>query len=1057
MWIVRLALRRPYTFVVLAILILLLGAVSILRTPTDVFPNINIPVVSIIWNYNGFTAQQMSNRIVSITERNLTTVVDNIERIESQSLSGISVVKVFLQPGANIERALAQITASSQTQLRQLPQGTTPPLIIAYSASSVPILELAMSGNGISEQQFNDYALNFIRPRLVTVLGAAVPYPYGGKVRQVQIDLDTAALRSKGLSPVDVVNAISAQNLILPSGTAKMGSREYNVNLNGAPATIAALNRIPIKTVGTTTVYVHDVGWVRDGFPPQTNIVRVNGQRSALITVQKAGDASTLNVVAGIKSMLPLIESTLPDQLKLQPLADQSVFVRASISGVLREALIAACLTGLMILIFLGSWRSTLIIAVSIPLSILTSIIVLSALGETINIMTLGGLALAVGILVDDATVEIENINRNVAQGKQIEQAILDGAQQIAVPAFVSTLSICIVFAPMFFLTGVARYLFVPLAEAVVFAMLASYLLSRTLVPTMAKYLLRGHELESDPATMSSRNPLVRLQLGFERRFEGLRDAYHRLLERCLHRRRAFLAGFFALCVVSLAVLLPQLGEDFFPSVDSGQILLHMRAPTGTRIEDTAQLADLVEREIRSRIPPGEVVGVIDNIGLPYSGINLSYSTSAPIGPSDADVLVSLSPRHRPTDQYVHDVRMTLPRHFPGVMFAFLPADMVSQILNFGLPAPIDVQVIGQNLEANHRYADSLLEKIRYVPGTADLRIQQPFDQPKFNVAVNRTKAQEVGLSERDVAQNLLISLSGSFQTSPTYWLDPDSRVSYSIAAQTPQYRMDTLQDLQNIPMTGTNPAAPPQILSNLASVKRGAEMPVVSHYNIQPAIDIYGAVQGRDLGGVAGDITRIIRDTQGQVPRGTQVIMRGQVQTMRSSYMGLGLGLIFAIVLVYLLIVVNSQSWLDPFIIIAALPAALTGIACLLFVTHTTLSVPALTGAIMCVGVATANSILVVSFASEQMAEGKDAISAALQAGFTRFRPVLMTALAMIIGMVPMALGMGEGGEQNAPLGRAVIGGLLFATVATLFFVPTFFSALHARRKVAANDEQPR
>jgi len=1057
MWIVRLALRRPYTFVVLAILILIFGAVSILRTPTDVFPNINIPVVSIIWSYNGFTAQQMGDRIVSITERNLTTVVDNIERIESQSLSGISVVKVFLQPGANMERAIAQITASSQTQLRQLPQGTTPPLIIAYSASSVPILELAMSGNGISETQFNDYALNFIRPRLVTVPGAAVPYPYGGKVRQVQIDLDTAALRSKGLSPVDVVNAISAQNLILPSGTAKMGSREYNVNLNGAPATIAALNRIPIKTVGTTTVYVHDVGWVRDGFPPQTNIVRVNGQRSALITVQKAGDASTLNVVAGIKSMLPLIESTLPDQLKLQPLADQSVFVRASISGVLREALIAACLTGLMILIFLGSWRSTLIIAVSIPLSILTSIIVLSALGETINIMTLGGLALAVGILVDDATVEIENINRNVAQGKQIEQAILDGAQQIAVPAFVSTLSICIVFAPMFFLTGVARYLFVPLAEAVVFAMLASYLLSRTLVPTMAKYLLRGHEHESDPATMSSRNPLVRLQLGFERRFEGLRDAYHRLLESCLHRRCAFLAGFFALCVVSLAVLLPQLGEDFFPSVDSGQILLHMRAPTGTRIEDTAQLADLVEREIRSRIPPGEVVGVIDNIALPYSGINLSYSTSAPIGPSDADVLVSLSPRHRPTDQYVHDLRMTLPRHFPGVMFAFLPADMVSQILNFGLPAPIDIQVIGQNLEANHRYADSLLEKIRYVPGTADLRIQQPFDQPKFNVAVNRTKAQEVGLSERDVAQNLLISLSGSFQTSPTYWLDPDSRVSYSIAAQTPQYRMDTLQDLQNIPMTGTNPAAPPQILSNLASVKRGAEMPVVSHYNIQPVIDIYGAVQGRDLGGVAGDITRIIRDTQGQVPRGTQVIMRGQVQTMRSSYIGLGSALIFAIVLVYLLIVVNFQSWLDPFIIIAALPAALTGIACLLFVTHTTLSVPALTGAIMCVGVATANSILVVSFASEQMAEGKDAISAALQAGFTRFRPVLMTALAMIIGMVPMALGMGEGGEQNAPLGRAVIGGLLFATVATLFFVPTFFSALHARRQVAANDEQPR
>jgi multidrug efflux pump subunit AcrB len=1048
MWIVRLALRRPYTFVVLAILILILGAFSIVRTPTDIFPNINIPVVSIVWNYNGLNAQDMSDRIVSVTERSLTTTVDNIQHIESQSLNGTAVVKVFFQPSANIERAIAQVTAVSQTQLRQLPQGTTPPLVISYSASSVPILQLALSGGKLSEQQLNDYGLNFVRTRLITVEGAAVPYPYGGKQRQVQIDLNTAALQSKGLSPLDVVNAISAQNLILPSGTSKIGAKEYDVDINGSPTNIADLNHLPIKTVGASTIYINDVGWVRDGFPPQTNVVRVDGQRSVLLTIQKAGNASTLNVISGIKSLLPQIKASLPPELDIKPLADQSIFVRASINGVIKEATIAACLTGLMILVFLGSWRSTLIIAVSIPLSILTSIIVLSALGETINIMTLGGLALAVGILVDDATVEIENINRNIAQGKEVQQAILDGAQQIAVPAFVSTLCICIVFVPMFFLTGVARYLFVPLAESVVFAMLASYLLSRTLVPTMAKYLLRGHEAETGHLQGETRNPLVRLQVRFEESFERLRSGYHGVLKYCLAHRGLFMAGVLVFSILSLAALIPFLGQDFFPTVDSGQFKLHLRAPTGTRIEETARLCDLVEHSIRRQIPPKEVSSIIDNIGIPYSGINLSYSNSAPIGAADADILVSLSTEHRPTEQYVHDLRIALAEQFPGVTFAFLPADIVSQILNFGLPAPIDIQVAGNDLEGNRRYADALLQKIRQVPGTTDLRIQQPFDQPELYIDVDRTKANQIGFTQHDVAQNLLVSLSGSFQTSPTFWLDPKSHVSYSIATQTPQYRIQTLQDLENIPVTGSNPAAPPEILGSLASVTRRVHMPVVSHYDIRPVVDIYGSVQGRDLGGVARQVSQIVDDAQTSLPRGSQVVVRGQVQTMRSSYVGLLAGLAFSIVLVYLLIIVNFQSWLDPFIIISALPAALAGIAWFLFVSHTTLSVPALTGTIMCMGVATANSILVVSFATEQIQEGKDAMAAALEAGYTRFRPVLMTALAMIIGMVPMALGLGEGGEQNAPLGRAVIGGLLFATVATLLFVPTVFSWLHESRR---------
>ena len=1055
MWIVQIALRRPYTFVVLAILILVMGGAAIFRTPTDIFPNIDIPVVSIIWSYNGLVPKEMSDRIVSVTERNLTTVVDNIEHVESQSLYGIAVVKVFLQPNASLDRAIAQITASSQTQLRQLPAGTTPPLVIAYSASSVPVMQLALSGNGLSEQQLNDYGLNFIRTQLITIPGTSVPAPYGGKQRQVQVDLNPAALESKGLSALDVVNAIALQNLILPTGASKIGGKEYNVDIpNAAPQTIDDLNRIPVKTIGDTTIYMKDVAWVRDGFPPQTNIVRVNGQRSVLLTIQKAGNASTLNVISGIKSLFPQIASTVPSQLTMQPLADQSVFVVGAINGVVREALIAACLTAVMILIFLGSWRSTLIIATSIPLAILCSIIALSLTGQTINIMTLGGLALAVGILVDDATVAIENINRirKLERDKPIDHVVLDGSMQIATPALVSTLCICIVFAPMFLLSGVARYLFLPLAEAVVFAMLASYILSRTIVPTMAKYLLKNERIRENSEV--TRNFFSRVQRKFEAGFERIREVYGKLLESCLHHRRTFLLAFFAACLASVVILIPWLGQDFFPSVDAGSFKLHLRAPTGMRIENTAFLCDQVESSIRRQIPALEVASIIDNIGLPYSGINLSYSNSAPVGTSDADIIVTLSPQHHPTANYVQQLRSSLAKEFPGVMFAFLPSDMVSQILNFGLPAPIDIQVIGNNLEGNRVWADELLQKVRYVPGTTDLRIQQPFDNPYLHLTIERTKAQELGFSARDIAQNLLVSLSGSFQTAPTFWVDPHSGVSYSIATQTPQYRTASLQQLVNTPVTGTNPNAPPSLMASLVSMQRGSGMALVSHYNVAPVIDIYGSVDGRDLGGVSRDVNQIIDSMRNQLSRGSKVLVRGQIQTMRSSYSGLLIGLVFAVLLDYLLIVVNFQSWLDPLIMISALPAALAGIAWFLFITHTTLSVPALMGTIMCMGVATANSILVVSFAREQTNEGKDAITAAMQAGFTRFRPVLMTALAMIIGMVPMAMGLGDGGEQNAPLGRAVIGGLLFATVSTLFFVPTFFSLLHGRHPKSATAE---
>ena len=1081
MWIVRLALNRPYTFVVLALLLLILGPLTIANTPVDIFPNINIPVVSVVWNYTGLSPAEMANRIVSQTERAMTTTVNDIDHMESTSLNGVAVVKVYFKPKVQISNAVAQVTAISQTMLRVLPTGVTPPLIIQYSASSVPILQLGLSGQGMSEQQLNDIGLNFVRTQLASVEGASIPYPYGGKQRQVQVDLDLQTLQAKHLSPSDVVNAISAQNVILPSGTAKLGTFEYQFESNSAPTTIKALNDLPIKQVDGAIIYIHDVAHVRDGYPPQTNIVHVNGQRASLLTVQKTGTSSTLDIIESIRAKLPSLLESLPPQLRITPLADQSVFVRGAITGVIREALIAACLTGVMILLFLGSWRSTLIIAISIPLSILTSIMVLSALGETINIMTLGGLALAVGILVDDATVEIENVNRNLESGMEVEPAILEGAAQIAVPAFVSTISICIVFVPMFFLSGVAKYLFVPLAEAVVFAMLASYFFSRTIVPTMAKYLLNPHNDKADEQKQASRNPLIRLQLAFERKFERLRLGYARLLDLCLRHSRGFIALFFIGSIGSAALLFPWLGQDFFPNVDAGQFLLHMRAHTGTRIEDTAAMTDLVEQEIRREIPKKELTSIIDNIGLPYSGLNLSYSTSAPIGPSDADITVALAEDHHSTAKYLHVLKANLRKQFPGAEFYTLPVDMVTQILNFGLPAPLDVQIVGRDMNANHEFAERLMEELKTVPGATDIRIQQPFNYPRYFVTVDRSKAQDLGLVQRDVAGNLLVALSGSFQTAPTYWLDPRNGVSYSIAVQSPQYTMDTLQDVKNIPLTpasnasvqpafstdmnstpsgpmvnGSTPGGsvqvlskPVQVLGGVATFTRGQELATVSQYDIQPVIDIFGNFSNTDLHSVDVAMEKIIDRHRKELPRGSHIVVRGQVQTMRTSFVGLGLGLIFSIVLVYLLIVVNFQSWLDPFIIISALPAALSGIVWFLFLTRTHISVPALTGSIMCMGVATANSILVVSFAKEQLAEEHiDAREAARVAGFTRFRPVVMTALAMIIGMVPMALGMGDGGEQNAPLGRAVIGGLLFATGATLLFVPTFFSVLHGRGK---------
>ena len=1031
----------------MALVVILLTPVVLMRTPTDIFPDINIPVIAQVWTYTGLQPQEMEQRITTNVERGITVLVNDIEHIESQSLNGIAIVKIFFHPGVNIQTAMAQVTAISQTFLRTLPQGTTPPLVIIYSASTVPVLQIGLTSDRLSEQQLFDYGNNFIRTQLATVQGAAMPFPYGGKQRLVSVDIDSRALQARGLSPVDIVSAVNAQNLILPTGTAKMGALEYQVELNGSPRVIAELNDLPVKTVNGSTVYMRDVAHVRDGFSPQTNIVLANGQRGVLMSVYKTGSASTLSIVDRVKQTLKEYQPSLPEGLNLTTFFDQSLFVRAAIQGVLREALIAACLTAIMILLFLGNWKSTLIIAISIPLSILVSIICLSALGETINIMTLGGLALAVGILVDDATVEIENINRNLALGKETVQAILDGAQQIAVPAFVSTLCICIVFIPMFFLSGVAKYLFVPLAEAVIFAMLASYMWSRTIVPTLAMYLLSSEdEYRADDHVGEKMGFLRRYQQGFEHAFERFRAGYRSALTAALARPRLFAACFLTFCVLS-AGLYFFLGRDFFPSVDAGQIRLHMRARTGLRIEESARLADQINGVIRRTIPERDLQTVLDNIGVPYSGINLTYSNSGTIGTADGEILVQLKPeRERSTYSYISELRERLPSEFPGVQFFFQPADIVTQILNFGTPAPIDIQIRGMNQPANYAVGLKLANEVRHIPGAVDVHVQQAFDAPTLFMNIDRTRAQFVGMEARDVAQNVLVSLSSSFQTAPNFWLDPRNGVSYQVAVQTPQYRVDNYQALQNTPVTASAPGVQPQILGNLVSSSTVARPASISHYDVQPMINVYASVSGRDLGSVSTRVAQLVHDVEKELPRGSRIFIRGQVQTMSTSFVGLGIGLLGAIVLAYLLIVVNFQSWLDPFIIITALPGALAGICWMLLFTHTTLSVPSLTGAIMCMGVATANSILMVSFAREQMNEGKSALDAALEAGFVRIRPVIMTALAMIIGMVPMAIGLGEGGEQNAPLGRAVIGGLLFATVATLFFVPCVFSIIHGR-----------
>ncbi len=1048
MWIVALALRRPYTFIVMALVIIILTPITLLRTPTDIFPDIDIPVVSVVWFYSGMSPQDMADRIVANSERGITTTVNDIEHMESQSVYGLGVIKIFFRPGTNVQGAIAQITAIGQTTVRSLPAGTTPPLIISYSASTTPIIQLGLSSKTLPEQQLFDLGQNFLRNFLATVPGAATPYPYGGKIRQIQVDLDLPKLQSYGLQPTDIVNAVNAQNLILPTGTVKMGSLEYNVEMNGTPQTIGELNDLPVKTVSGSTLYMRDVAHIRDGFAPQTNIVRQDGNRGALMSIYKNGNASTLQIVAGIKSIVQQAAQALPPELKVTSLFDQSLFVRASIQGVLREGLIAAALTAVMILIFLGDWRPTIVISISIPLSIFVSIIVLGAIGQTINIMTLGGLALAVGILVDDATVEIENIERNLAMGKEMRQAILDGAQQIAVPALVSTLSICIVFVPMFFLTGVAKFLFVPLAEAVSFAMLASYLLSRTLIPTLVMYIMRGHEHREE----APKSFLGRFQRGFERKFEDFRRGYERLLETTLEHRGIFVIFFLAFCLLSLG-LFAFLGQDFFPQVDAGLLKLHVRARPGLRVEETARLCDQIEATLRAEVPQGQLETILDNIGLPNSGINQSYSSNGTIGSSDAEILIALDPEHHPpTAALTRRLREVLPQRFPGVEFFFQPADIVTQILNFGLPAPIDVQVVGTDMQSSYAIAQQIANKMRHIPGTADVHVQQLLSLPTLYMDIDRTRVTQVGLTARDVAQSVLVSLSGSFQTSPNFWLNPRNAVTYQMAVQSPQYRVTSMQDLMSIPV---NSLQGPQVMGNLVQLSPVVRAATVNHYNVQPVIDVYASTQDRDLGAVAAETDKVLKTFDGHLPRGTHIVVRGQVATMRSSFFGLGVGLAGAILLVYLLIVINFQSWLDPFIIIAALPGALAGICWFLLLTRTTLSVPSLTGAVMCMGVATANSILMVSFAREQMDEGIPAVQAAVAAGYTRVRPVLMTALAMIIGMVPMALGFGEGGEQNAPLGRAVIGGLLFATVATLFFVPSVFAIFHGRREAKRARQQ--
>ncbi len=1051
-------MRRPYTFVVAALLLLLLTPFVFLRTPIDIFPAVNIPVISVIWQYAGLDAQEVEQRIIYNHERSLSATVNDIEHIESTAYNGVGIIKVFLQPGASVDAGVAQITAVAQTILRQMPPGQTPPLVIRYNASTVPILQYSISSKKLAEQALYDVSQNQIRVGLSTVLGASVPWPYGGKTRVVSVDLDLAALKAKSLSPQEVVDAINAQSLIFPSGTAKIGVTEFDIELNTSPKALEELNDLPIKTVRGATIYVRDVAQVRDGYLPQQNIVRQDGLRGSLLTVLKSGSASTLDVVRGVKDAMPRILRGLPPDLDVKEFADQSLFVRSAISGVVREGVIAGALTAVMILLFIGSWRSTFIIAISIPLSVLASLAVLSALGETINLMTLGGLALAVGILVDDATVELENVHRQMATGKPLTQAILDGAQEIALPAFVSTLCICIVFVPMFFLSGVARYLFVPLAEAVVFAMLASYFLSRTLIPTLVMWFYRGVQMyghgehgNGKPVTGWTR-PFVAIQERFENGFSRFRDSYRDLLGAILCHRWVFASVFLAFCV-GTALLAFQLGEDFFPRVDAGQFRLHLRARSGTRIEETAKFVDHVEEAIRQEIPQNEMAGVLDNIGIPNSGISLSYSNSGLIGPGDADILVSLKPGHGPTAEYIRRLRARLNREFTGAMFYFLPADIVSQTLNFGLPAPFDVQIVGRETAKNRLVAARLADRIRQVAGAVDIRVQQPADLPKLRANIDRTKAVAMGLSERDVANAVLLSLSGSAQVQPVFWLNPGPGIQYSVNVRAPEYVMDSLGALNGIPVSASRPGrGDGQLLANLATFTRTNGLLVVSHYNVQPVIDVFGGVYGRDLGGVLRDIKPLITQAEKELPRGSYITLRGQAETMRSSFIGLGVGLVGAIALIYLLLVVNFQSWLDPFIIITALPGALAGVVWALYLSFTSLSIPALMGAIMSLGVATANSVLVVSFARTNLDRGMEPLAAAWEAGVSRLRPVLMTALAMVIGMFPMALALGEGGEQNAPLGRSVIGGLTLATVATLFFVPVVFSLMHKRLAAPAS-----
>jgi multidrug efflux pump subunit AcrB len=1040
--IVRIALSRPYTFIVAALLILLLGALAALRMPVDIFPSINIPIIGVAWQYQGLPPDQMAGRIITPFERALTTTVNDIEHIEANSYTTFGIVKIYFHPTVNIATANAQVTAISQTLLKQMPPGATPPLVVNYSASTVPIIQLALSGLGLTEQNLADLGMNFVRPRLVTVQGAGIPYPFGGKTPQVMFDLDTAALQSRGLTGLDVANALAAQNLTTPAGTEKIGDYEYTVNLNSAPSKIQELGDLPIKSVGGAMVYMHDVAQVHNGNAVQVNVVHVDGNRSVLLSVFKNGTTSTLDIVSGIKNMLNLIKPSLPDALAIKPIGDQSVFVRASIQGVIREGVIAAALTSLMILLFLGSWRSTLIVTTSIPLAVLGAIGTLWAIGETLNIMTLGGLALAVGILVDEATVTIESINYHLEQGKEVEAAIMDGASQIVVPAFVSLLCICIVFIPMFFLSGVARFLFVPMAESVMFAMVFSFLLSRTLVPTLAKYLLHMHvERGGEGLTPSSKNPLVRFQRGFEMGFERMRAGYHDLLALAVEHRRIFVSGFLGFVTVSF-LLAPFLGRNFFPQVDGGQMLLHVRAPVGMRIEGTAARFADVEKAVREMIPPAEVAAVVDNIGTYLSSINTIYNNTGTIGESDGDIQISLNEGHAPTADYVSRLRDELPRRFPGMTFSFLPSDIVSQILNFGAPAPIDLQVRGNDLAADYAYANKLLAQIRPITGVADARIQQSAALPTLDVNIDRTRAQYTGVTAADVTNSLVVNLASSSQVAPVYWLNEKNGVTYPIALQTPQYQIDTLPALRDLPINATG--APTTVLGGIADIQRGHGNAVVSQYDISSMVEIYATTQGRDLGAVSADIQKVIARNDKDKPKGAIIALVGQTATMNSAYSGLLLGLLGAIVLVYFVVVINFQSWTDPFIIITALPAALAGIIWMLFATHTTLSVPALTGAIMCMGVATANSVLVISFAREKLIAIGDATEAALEAGFVRLRPVLMTALAMVIGMLPMALGLGEGGEQNAPLGRAVIGGLIFATISTLFFVPVMFSIIH-------------